>query len=200
MAAGSARGGAGTAARILDFAGELVQERGFNGFSYADVAAQVGISKAALHYHFPGKADLGLALITRYASRFSESLAGIDRAGAAPKDRLAEYARLYDEVLRQSKMCLCGILAAEYQTLPAPMRAAVTAFFDANESWLEKVLEDGRQDASLRFTGTARGAARMIIACLEGAMLVARPSGDPDRLRSIAANLLAALTQPIGEP
>src|ERR1700761_9029702 len=89
MAAGSARGDAGTAARILDVAGELVQERGFNGFSYADVAAQVGISKAALHYHFPGKADLGLALITRYASRFSESLAGIDRAGAAPKDRLA---------------------------------------------------------------------------------------------------------------
>ena len=200
MAAGSARGDAGTAARILDFAGELVQERGFNGFSYADVAAQVGISKAALHYHFPGKADLGLALITRYASRFSESLAGIDRAGAAPKDRLAEYARLYDEVLRQGKMCLCGILAAEYQTLPVPMRAAVTAFFDANESWLEKVLEDGRQDASLRFTGTARDTARMIVACLEGAMLVARPSGDPDRLRSIAANLLADLTQPIGEP
>jgi TetR/AcrR family transcriptional repressor of nem operon len=200
MAAGSARGDAGTAARILDAAGELVQERGFNGFSYADVAAQVGISKAALHYHFPGKADLGLALITRYASRFTESLAGIDRAGTAPKDRLAEYARLYDEVLRQGKMCLCGILAAEYQTLPAPMRAAVTAFFDANESWLEKVLEDGRQDASLRFTGTARDAARMIVACLEGAMLVARPSGDPDRLRSIAASLLADLTQPIGEP
>jgi TetR/AcrR family transcriptional regulator, transcriptional repressor for nem operon len=200
MAAGSARGDAGTAARILDVAVELVQARGFNGFSYADVAAQVGITKAALHYHFPGKADLGLALITRYASRFTESLAGIDRAGVSPKDRLAEYARLYDEVLTQGKMCLCGMLAAEYQTLPAAMRAAVAGFFEANENWLEKVLEDGRQDASLRFTGTARDAARMIVACLEGAMLVARSSGDPDRLRSIVANLLADLTQPIGEP
>jgi TetR/AcrR family transcriptional repressor of nem operon len=200
MAAGVARGDAGTAARILDVAEELLQARGFNGFSYADIAAKVGISKAALHYHFPGKADLGLALIARYASRFTESLASIDRAGATPAGRLAEYAGLYDQVLRQSRMCLCGMLAAEYQTLPTPMQEAVTNFFDTNESWLEKVLEDGRQDASLRFAGTAREAARMTIACLEGAMLVARPSGDPDRLRSIATSLLAGLAQPTDEP
>ena len=85
------------------------------------------------------------------------------------------------------------MLAAEYETLPTPMQEAVTSFFDTNESWLEKVLEDGCQDASLQFAGTAREAARMIIACLEGAMLVARPSGDPDRLRSIATSLLAGL-------
>lgn len=204
MAAGSVRGdagtGTGTGTRILDIAEELVQARGFNGFSYADIAAEVGISKAALHYHFPGKADLGLALIARYAERFTESLASIDQTGARPAERVAEYARLYDQVLRQGRMCLCGMLAAEYQTLPAPMRAAVAGFFDANESWLEKVLEDGRQDASLRFAGTPRETARTIIACLEGAMLVARPSGDPDRLRSIAASLLADLARPTGEP
>lgn len=200
MAAGSARGDAGagtsTAMRILDVAEELVQARGFNGFSYADIAAEVGISKAALHYHFPGKADLGLALITRYAGRFTESLARIDRADAPPADRIAQYPRLYDQVLRQGRMCLCGMLAAEYQTLPGAMQGAVGGFFEANENWLEKVLEDGRQDASLRFTGTARETARMIIACLEGAMLVARPSGDPDRVRSIAATLVADLTRP----
>jgi TetR/AcrR family transcriptional repressor of nem operon len=200
MAAGSARNDESTSTRILDTAEALLQVRGYNGFSYADISTELGITKAALHYHFPGKADLGLALITRYADRFGESLAAIDRAEAPPRDRLAEYVRLYDQVLRQSKMCLCGMLAAEYQTLPAPMRAAVAGFFDANESWLEKVLEDGRQDASLRFTGTARETAQTIIACLEGAMLVARPSGDPDRLRSIAASLLADLTRPVGEP
>ena len=175
MAAGSVRGDTGTATRILDIAEGLVQARGFNGFSYADIAAEVGITKAALHYHFPGKADLGLALIARYADRFTESLASIDRAGATPTERVAEYARLYDQVLRQSKMCLCGMLAAEYETLPGPMRADVASFFEANEDWLEKVLEDGRQDASLRFTGTARETARMIIACLEGAMLSPAP-------------------------
>jgi TetR/AcrR family transcriptional repressor of nem operon len=194
MAAGSARDDAGTVARILEAGEGLLQVRGYNGFSYADVSAEVGITKAALHYHFPGKADLGLALITGYTGRFTAALADIDRAGLTPAGRLAAYARLYDQVLQQSKMCLCGMLAAEYQTLPAPMREAVTAFFEANENWVEKVLEDGRQDGTLRFGATARETARVVIACLEGAMLVAGPSGDPDRLKAIAASLLSSLT------
>jgi TetR/AcrR family transcriptional regulator, transcriptional repressor for nem operon len=195
MAAGSAREDAGTARRILDAAEELVQVRGFNGFSYADVSAEVGITKAALHYHFPGKADLGLALITRYASRFAGELAELDGGSAAPAARLAGYAGLYLGVLRQHRLCLCGMLAAEYQTLPGPMREAVTSFFDANESWLEKVLEEGRQDGTLRFPGTPRDTARMVIACLEGAMLVARPYGDPGRFQTMATSLLASLTR-----
>ena len=195
MAAGSVREDAGTAGRILDTAEELVQVRGFNGFSYADVSAQLGITKAALHYHFAGKADLGLALITRYADRFAGALAGLDGAGVTPADRLAGYAGLYLNVLRQRKMCLCGMLAAEYQTLPPPMRDAVTSFFDANESWLENVLEEGRRGGTLHFAGTARDTARVVIACLEGAMLVARPYGDTGRFQTMTASLLASLTR-----
>jgi TetR/AcrR family transcriptional regulator, transcriptional repressor for nem operon len=194
MAAGSAKNDAGTAARILDVAERLVQVRGFNGFSYADISAEVGITKAALHYHFAGKADLGLALITRYAGRFAEELARIDTGELAPDARLAAYAELYEHVLQQQKMCLCGMLAAEYQTLPLPMQEAVTSFFDANESWLEKVLEEGRQGGSLRFRGTPRETARVVIACLEGAMLVARPYADMERFRSVASGLLAGLS------
>lgn len=57
-----------TASQILDVAERLVQSRGFNAFSYADVAAELHVSKAALHYHFAGKAELGEALLTRYTA------------------------------------------------------------------------------------------------------------------------------------
>jgi TetR/AcrR family transcriptional regulator, transcriptional repressor for nem operon len=184
-----------TSARILDVAEQLVQVRGFNGFSYANVAAELGITKAALHYHFAGKADLGAALISRYASRFANSLASIDAAGGGARARLAGYAGLYEQVLSNRKMCLCGMLAAEYQTLPQPMQAAVIRFFNANETWLEGVLESGRADGSLQFTGSAADTARMIIGSLEGAMLVARPYGDVGRFQAAAANLLAGLTR-----
>jgi TetR/AcrR family transcriptional repressor of nem operon len=201
MGAGPARDAEGTAARILDAAERLVQVRGYNGFSYADIATELGITKAALHYHFAAKADLGLALITRYASRFTEALAGIDRAGPdraaaeplRPARRLAEYAALYLRVIQDGRMCLCGMLAAEYLTLPQPMRDAVTGFFDENEAWLEKVLAEGRADGSLRFPGTARESARVVIAALEGAMLTARPYADAERFRAVAASVLASL-------
>jgi TetR/AcrR family transcriptional regulator, transcriptional repressor for nem operon len=188
---------AGTASRILDIAERLVQVRGFNGFSYADIAAELHITKAALHYHFAGKGDLGEALITRYASRFAEALGRADTAGLGPRGKLAAYADLYLQVLRDRKMCLCGMLAAEYQTLPQPMRDAVIGFFDQNESWLEAVLQQGRDEGSLQFTGSARDAARMIVSGLEGAMLIARPYGDIARFQAAAANLLAGL-EPAG--
>jgi TetR/AcrR family transcriptional repressor of nem operon len=85
------------------------------------------------------------------------------------------------------------MLAAEYQTLPPPMQDAVIGFFDRNETWLEDVLERGRQDGSLQFAGSARDTARMIVGGLEGAMLVARPYGDIARFQAAAANLLAGL-------
>jgi len=185
-----------TATRILDIAEQLVQVRGFNGFSYADVAAELGISKAALHYHFAGKADLGATLISRYASRFADALASIDATGGAGSARLARYAELYQQVLTDRRMCLCGMLAAEYQTLPQTMQDAVISFFNASETWLAAVLESGRDDGSLQFTGPASDSARMIIGGLEGAMLVARPYGDVGRFQAAAANLLAGLTRP----
>ena len=189
-----------TASRVLDTAERLVQVRGFNGFSYADIAAELQITKASLHYHFATKADLGEALINRYSTRFFEALAEVDAAGAPAPAKLAAYAKLYADVLSEQRMCLCGMLAAEYPTLPRPMQAAVVGFFDHNEGWLGAVLEQGKAEGSLAFTGPARDTARMIVSGLEGAMLVTRPYGDAARFQVAAASLLATLTTPAGGP
>lgn len=189
-----------TAARILDTAERLVQMRGFNAFSYADVASKLGVTTASLHYHFPGKAALGRALITRYAARFAQALEAIDRDIESAPDKLASYAGLYAAAMNGQRMCLCGMLAAEYRTLPRPMRDEVVVFFDDNEAWLERVLEQGHRAGTLRFHGPARDTARMIISSLEGAMLVGRPYGDPLRFKATAAALLAGLTPPAAEP
>ncbi|MGA2036976.1 MAG: TetR/AcrR family transcriptional regulator [Acidimicrobiales bacterium] len=183
-----------TRSAILDIAERLVQSRGFNGFSYADVAAELGITKAALHYHFPGKAELGEALIARYALRFGEALAAIDAEGGSALARLQAYADLYLGVLRDERMCLCGMLAAEYQTLSDPMRQTVVRFFDDNHAWLVRVLQAGRTEGTLVFSGTPEEAAPMIVGTLEGAMLVARPYGDAARFETVAARLIAEFT------
>jgi TetR/AcrR family transcriptional repressor of nem operon len=196
----SGRAETAATSRILDAAEHLVQVRGFNGFSYADVAAELKITKAALHYHFAGKADLGEALIARYARRFGAALAEVDARRGEASAKLAAYADLYLQVLRDRKMCLCGMLAAEYQTLPQPMQDAVIGFFDQNERWLEAVLTQGREDGTLQFAGTPRDAARMVVGGLEGAMLVARPYGDIAWFEAAAANLLAGLAPPVSEP
>jgi TetR/AcrR family transcriptional regulator, transcriptional repressor for nem operon len=191
MATARSKSEPATSERILDAAERLVQLRGFNGFSYADVASELEITKASLHYHFRGKAELGEALIVRYADRFMDALAAIDEGPRDAHAKLAAYTGLYGSVLHEQRMCLCGMLAAEYQTLPDPMRDAVLAFFDRNEAWLAQLLEAGKQDGSLTFTGSPREAAPSIVSALEGALLVSRPYRDPARFELAAARLLA---------
>ena len=179
-----------TPLHVLEVAERLIQTRGFNGFSYADVAAEVGITKASLHYHFPTKAELGLSLVQRYQETFEDALAGLAHDGGDTRTLLEGYAELYRSVLRKDRMCLCGMLAAEHSTLPAPMRRALQVFFDANERWLAGVLETGRRKGELKLAGAAREEARLLVAGLEGALLVARSYDDPRRFQDSAARLI----------
>jgi TetR/AcrR family transcriptional repressor of nem operon len=187
---------------MLDVAESLVQQRGFNGFSYADVAADLGITTASLHYHFAGKAELGSALIRRYADRFFTALDVIEQRTSDAPARLHAYADLYLKVLSEDRLCLCGMLAADYATLPEPMRAAVLSFFDANEAWLDRILAEGRAAGELQFAGPSVDCARMVISSMEGAMLVARPYGDLSRFQSAADQLITGLRTktPLADP
>ena len=177
---------------VLDVAERLAQTRGFNGFSYADIAAELKVTKASLHYHFPTKTDLGCALIERYGQRFGDALGQIHATGRPAFRQLESYVQLYADVLRSGRLCLCGMLAAEYLTLAEPMRLAIRGFFDENEVWLGRLLESGRQAGDLSFDGPAAEAANALTSALEGAMLLARSYGDPSRFVTAADRLLRA--------
>ena len=180
-----------TAGQILDVAERLAQTRGFNGFSYADIAGELGVTKASLHYHFPSKADLGRSLIERYSKGFADALTGIEHSGLPAFGQLQRYVAIYGDVLKAGRICLCGMLAAEYTTLPGGMQDAIRAFFDFNERWLARMLETGRTDGTVTFEGTAADAARAITSALEGAMLLARPYGGAARFESAAERVLS---------
>jgi TetR/AcrR family transcriptional regulator, transcriptional repressor for nem operon len=181
------------ATAILDVAERLAQTQGYNGFSYADIAVQLGVTKASLHYHFPSKAELGRALIERYRGVFAAALEAIDERSREPREKLRQYVGLYEAVLSNERMCLCGMLAAEHSTLPVPMQEELKSFFDANERWLTGVLDEGHRAGALRFAESARERARVLIGALEGAMLVARSYDSPHRFQAAATHLLADL-------
>ena len=181
-----------TRTRILDVAERLVQTRGFNGFSYADIASEVGITKASLHYHFATKAELGGVLIVRYSEVFALALQKISATVPDAERRLHAYVKLYSDLLADERLCLCGMVAAEYATLPARMQEALRGFFELNEAWVAEQLELGAPESAAPRV-PAREAARMLVGALEGEMLVARAYGDPTRFASAAGLLVAQL-------
>jgi TetR/AcrR family transcriptional regulator, transcriptional repressor for nem operon len=185
-----------TADRILDIAERLVQTRGYNAFSFGDIADELGVKAAAIHYHFASKGILGKALVVRYRSAFRAHLAAFDRLERA-MDQLRSYIQLYVEVLKQdNRLCLCGMMAADYMTLPGPMRSEVKRFFADNETWLASVLSAGLERGELHFLGRVETMARLMLDTLEGAMLVSRSHGKVARFRAVANQLLALIEVP----
>jgi len=185
-----------TATRILDVAEELVQTRGLNAMSYGHVSARVGITNASLHYHFPAKADLTTALVTRYSERFFASLDEIERTKPDVADRLRAYAQIYAAVLASGRMCLCGMLASDFETLSPAAQTHVSAFFEHSYAWLERIIDEGVAAGRLPAPVSSRATAEALVAGLEGAMLVSRPSGEPGRFEGIADALLASIGVP----
>jgi TetR/AcrR family transcriptional regulator, transcriptional repressor for nem operon len=173
-----------TKTKLLDAAAALVQTRGYNGFSFHDLADAVGIRTASIHYHFPSKGDLAEALAERYTAHFMARLGSA--AVGTPHDRLTHYVSVFRDALQQGRMCLCGMIGVEVETVPEPVAASVRSFFEHNVQWLAEVLlRDGLKPAA------ASRQARLILSALEGAMLIARTSNDPGAFDDVASALLA---------
>ncbi len=153
--------------QILDAAERMIRDRGFNGVSFRDLAHDVGIKSASVHYHFPTKADLGAAVARRYTERFVDALGDPEDADAIPT--LIEAFRT--SLARDQLMCLCGMLAAESGGLPDPVVSETRRFFERTEDWLSAAL------SASPALGDPTAASRLL-AELEGAMLVARAHGD----------------------
>jgi len=182
----------GIATQILDTAQRMIQTRGYNGFSYADISAEVGLRKASIHHHFPSKADLCLALVVRYREDVGRRRSFLDLFGGGADQKLIGYAHVCRDMLRDgNRLCLCGALALDLLTLPDAVQDQVRAFFAENESWLASALAEGREAGTLSFEGTSQAQAQAFLSGVQGAMLLARAHRDVTRYCAVAHQHLA---------
>lgn len=179
--------------QILSSAQRLVQQRGFNGFSYADIADEVGIRKASLHHYFPSKTDLGLALVDVYSARFESELRRIGGLSLRADANLTAYVALYRGALEADRMCLCGMLASEALTLDAAMLPGLKRFFMRNAEWLTEVLAAGKSQRLFALPGAAADHARVFLSTLQGALLIARATGDHEAFDRTSSLLISGL-------
>jgi TetR/AcrR family transcriptional regulator, transcriptional repressor for nem operon len=168
--------------RILDAAEKRMRAVGYNAVSFGELAADVKIKSASIHYHFPQKMDLGTELVERYARRFKERLDKIDTSDL--KTAITSYLSLYSDALRIGKtMCLCAILGAEANGLPPKVNERVGAFFDLNIAWLSEL------NKRHKLTQMAASPAD-IVSALEGAMIVSNSKKDRLVLESLIERII----------
>lgn len=168
-----------TREKILDQAESLLQERGFNGFSYADISTPLKIKNAAVHYYFPSKAILGFALIERYRDRLRNYSEHLNSKYSDDVLRLFDgYIAIPKNFMSKSKLgCPLGMLEADASTLPNAMREATALLGKEMWQWLTLILNQGQKLGVFRFEGPAKDKALLIAAALQGASLMANTQG-----------------------
>ena len=168
-----------SAERVVDAAEGLIQERGYNGFSYDDVAKLIGIRKPSIHHHFATKSELAAVVAQRYTHRFREQLLKIEGQYAQAPERLTAYSQLFEATyLRDQKLCVCGMLGAEANSLPELVVNEVDGFFAANIAWLTTVITAGQRLGQISKQQSAEEIAQAFLCAMEGAMIVGRRSAQ----------------------
>lgn len=163
---------------ILNMAEDLLQYKGFNGFSYAHIASELGVKNAAIHYHFPTKEDLSIAVIKRYRDRFQLWVNNSRVKDLTPEKKLDWFLSIYNDMrVDQGKVCLVGSMEVEFNSIPEGLQAEVEALHREMLTWLQGMLKQGRDAGVFHFRGEPANKAALILSSLQGALQMARALG-----------------------
>jgi TetR/AcrR family transcriptional repressor of nem operon len=103
----------------MDFAEAHIRDRGYAGFSFRDLATEVGIKGASVHHHFPTKAKLAAAAAHRYAKRF---LAVVEaKPGESAEDAVSAYRSAIRSTLEGDGQCVCAAFSGRKPVRLRPM-------------------------------------------------------------------------------
>jgi len=186
-----------TAGRIVDEARQLMMTCGYNGFSYADIAAAIGIRKASIHHHFAGKADLAKAVVEQSRAVIRAQVDQLAAVEPEADGQLRAYAGYWERCIADNSapFCVAAMLAAELPSLPDDVAAAVRAHFGALTDWLTRLLALGVRQGSVSLVGSPEEEADAFLSAVYGAMLSARAFGDPARFAVIVETLLSRVVR-----
>lgn len=173
-----------TRTKILDLAEGYTQERGFAGFSYLDIAKELGVTTASIHYHYKAKADLALALLKRLSEAHIAIFEHVDQTVDDPKLRLQALIDHFEGYVRKDRICMCGMMAAEFHSVSEDVHALLNRYFATLQNWVAK------QRAETNPTDPAQDAL-LFVSALEGALLLARLAGDPTVVSRAMANFVS---------
>lgn len=157
---------------LLDTAQALLRERGINGFSFRDLAAEVGISSASLHHHFPTKGDLCAAVIQRHRDAWNRRFAAL---AAETEDWPRRWRTLAAKFASKSRDGhLLAILSAGFANLPPPCQIEVQLLHSNLTGWLARFVTEAKKRDEMPQETDAEAMAHALLSLLQGSLLLAR--------------------------
>lgn len=170
--------------RLVEIAGDLVQRQGFERTSFHDLSQQADMDLGAVKKIFPSKNALGMALVEYSFVIMRTYFADIEQVSHSPEQKLQKFLQVFIDISKDpAKFCLCGMLAAELGVLSDEVQDHLSTYFAEAQAWLAAVFADLGSDYP-------EEEGRAYLAMMEGALLMARLEGRPDRLIEASTQFL----------
>ncbi len=169
-----------TKEEILIIGKQLIQLVGYNAFSYADISKKLNIKNAAVHYHYPGKQDLLLSLLTNYISQYKNLGTELETSSLHSLKKLEKFIDPYTQLVDNNSICIIGSIASDYNTLPNAVKIKIAELIDLVIGLVEQTLRTGKKAGELNFTIPARTQALLIMTNLAAGVQLARITGKQD--------------------
>ena len=164
-----------TKKKILDLAENLLLNRGYNGFSYKNIASVLAIKNASIHYHFPTKKDLGVAVIQRARDQLNTWIQFASEKNLSSAEFLDQFFGAFIQLLQtENNICLKGALETDYHTLPLEMQKETSLYASELIQWITELLTKGREEGVFVFSGSPKDKGLLVLSSLQGAVQMAR--------------------------
>jgi TetR/AcrR family transcriptional regulator, transcriptional repressor for nem operon len=181
-----------TKAQIIELGDQLMREKGYNAFSFSDISKALQIRNASIHYHFPTKTALGVAIVQEHLSLLEQLIS--KSAGKSPLEQLQAFLGIYSKARAQNRICLVGSLATDLYTVEAEIQTELKKLVTAILDWVTGILQAGKRQGIFHFTADARTKALMIITNMLAAVQLTRLTNKQDFQR-IKENVINELIQ-----
>jgi TetR/AcrR family transcriptional repressor of nem operon len=179
-------------ARLIDSASRLIHASTYAAASVDDLCADAGVRKGSFYYFFPSKRDLALAAIDERWARAQANI--LEPAFALDVEPLQRIVRFFHRAADNQRGgtvlgCPFGNLALEVSTQDELIRDKVRAVFDGYMAYFERALREAAANGSIP-AANIEGAAQALLACFQGAMLLAKTHNDPSVVHKMADHAL----------
>lgn len=178
-------------------AGRLLQKQGFHGTGLKQILEESGAPRGSLYFHFPGgKEQLAVEAVREAGIRTVKTVEALLAAHQDPREAMNGFVHAAAEVLRQSDFqegCPVATVTLEAAGASEAIRAACQTTY---QEW-HRVIRDRLTDAGV--TQARAGAlATLVLAAVEGALILSRARRDTEPLHSVAAELASVIHAAVG--
>lgn len=184
--------------KIIDTTRRLIQTRAYHGFSFQDIADNVGIKKASLYHHFKSKDDVAIEVLR---SSIEAIEAELGKSAEKPaSQRLEKYLAMTRTIQGAGeRMCPGCSFAAILDAVSPAVQSEVQRFIQFHLDWLEQILREGREAGEFHYERPAKVEAEYLFSSIQGAITIARLTSSAKVFDNVMAHVRDYFESPQAE-